>query len=110
MTYDEHETTIENREERLAKGKTVDPGWMSGNMVAGVGGLNSFTGMVNDVYEIEYQALLNDPSKKHELMGEITGVSNHGMKAIGTGEYQNNNSKINTNNYYAYRNYIDGLK
>ena len=98
MTYDEHETVIEKREERLAKGKTVDPGWMTGNMVAGVGGLNSFTGMVNDVYEIEYQALLNDPNKKHELMGEIAGVSSGGMKAIGTGEYQNNGKNISNDN------------
>lgn len=97
MTYDDHKTTIETREERLAKGKTVDPGWLAGNMVAGVGGLNSFTGMVNDVYEIEYQALLNDPSKKHELMGEVAGVSNHGMKAIGTGEYNMNQSNMSNN-------------
>jgi len=96
-TYDDHKTIIENREERLAKGKTVDPGWMSGNLHAGVGGLNSFAGMINDVYELEYQALLNDPSKKKELMGDIQVKSNNGQKAIGMGGYDNNNNVNDSN-------------
>lgn len=97
MTYDEHSTIIENREERLAKGKAVDPGWMANNLTAGVGGLNSFTGMINDVYELEYQALLNDPNKKPELMEDIKN-NKINQKMIG---YNNSNSynKADSNNY-----------
>jgi hypothetical protein len=71
FTYDEHKTTIENREERQALGKTVDPGWMNSNLTAGIGGLNSFSGMMNDVYQLEYQALLNDPDKKQMIMEDM---------------------------------------
>lgn len=91
-TYDDHKTIIENREERLAKGKTVDPGWMMANLAGAVGGLNSFAGMMNDVYELEYQALLNDPSKKKELMADID------KKAIGLGnESYKNEGETNIN-------------
>jgi hypothetical protein len=64
-------TTIETREERISQGKAVDPGWMANNMVAGAGGLNSFGSMVNDVYQLEYNALLNDPDQKQMLMGDF---------------------------------------
>jgi hypothetical protein len=80
MGYDDHQTTIETREERQGRGKAVDPGWMSGNMAAGIGGLNSFGSMVNDVYQLEYNALLNDPDKKHMLMGDFQN------KALGSGQ------------------------
>ena len=53
------------------RGKNVDPGWMSGNLAAGIGGLSSFQGMVNDVYELEYKALMNDPDKKSMLMSDF---------------------------------------
>ena len=76
MTYDDHYTIIETREERQKRGKAVDPGWMSGNLAAGIGGLSSFQGMVNDVYELEYRALMNDPDKKHMLMGDFMNNSN----------------------------------
>jgi Protein FAM221A/B len=98
MTYDEHKTIIETREERLSKGKAVDPGWMSQNMVAGVGGLNSFAGMINDVYELEYQALLNDPNKKHELMSEIQTSSKSNQKALGMANENNENTLSKNNN------------
>ena len=84
-TYDDHRTVIDNREERLAKGKAVDPGWMTGNMVAGVGGLNSFAGMINDVYELEYQALLDNSGKKKELMADIQSGNSNKNKAIRDG-------------------------
>jgi hypothetical protein len=71
MGYDDHQTTIETREERSGRGKTVDPAWMSNNLTAGIGGLNSFGSMVNDVYQLEYNALLNDPDQKHMLMGDF---------------------------------------
>jgi hypothetical protein len=71
LPFDDHMTTIENREERLAKGKTVDPGWMTSNLTAGIGGLNSFTGMVNDVYQLEYDALINGPDHKFKLMEDL---------------------------------------
>jgi hypothetical protein len=60
-------TTIETREERMKRGKNVDPSWMSGNMTAGIGGLNSFTSMVGDVYEMEYKKLMNKPEDSHLL-------------------------------------------
>ena len=108
-TYDDHRTVIENRQERLARGKTVDPAWMTGNMVAGVGGLNSFAGMINDVYELEYKALLDDPNKKKELMEDIQSgnsnnnfnIGNNKMKAIGSGVVNDGNfvnSNMNSNN------------
>jgi hypothetical protein len=75
MTYDDHYTIIETREERQKRGKAVDPGWMNGNLAAGIGGLSSFQGMVNDVYELEYKALMNDPDKKHMLMGDFMNNS-----------------------------------
>lgn len=65
--FDDHVTTIETREERMKRGKNVDPSWMSGNMTAGIGGLNSFTSMVGDVYEMEYKKLMNKPEDSHLL-------------------------------------------
>lgn len=79
-TYDDHMTTIETREERQAQGKAVDPSWMGNNMAAGIGGLNSFTGMVNDVYQLEYNALLNPPDKKMALIEDV----NNKRKALGS--------------------------
>jgi hypothetical protein len=70
-TYDDHATTIETREERLSQGKSVDPGWMTSNLTAGIGGLNSFSGMMNDVYDLEYKALMNPSDKKLEIMEDI---------------------------------------
>lgn len=121
-TYDDHKTIIENREERLAKGKAVDPGWMTGNMAAGVGGLNSFAGMINDVYQLEYQALLNDPGKKKELMADMGKKGNGNFKALGSAndfDNQNNNDEIdysggnlggNLNKAVGNKNVNQGLK
>ena len=69
--FDDHITTIETREERVSRGKNVDPSWMSGNMVAGMGGLNSFSSMVGDVYEMEYKKLMNKPEDMHMLVQEF---------------------------------------
>lgn len=83
-TYDDHVTAIETREERLAQGKQVDPGWMSNNMTAGIGGLNSFSSMVNDVYQLEFNALLNDPDQKLALMAGFEGNKMIGSGTSGT--------------------------
>lgn len=55
MSYMAHKTVIETRKERISKGKAVDSG---NNMVAGIGGLGSFTSMVGNVYEQHYKELL----------------------------------------------------
>jgi hypothetical protein len=86
FTYDEHKTNIETREERVSQGKTVDPGWMSSNLTAGMGGLNSFQGMVNDVYQLEYNALMNDPNKKLELMGDFEGKQQNSQQLVKKGQ------------------------
>jgi len=81
---------------------------MTGNMVAGVGGLNSFAGMINDVYELEYQALLNDPGNKKQLMADSISSNNkiNNLRAIGSNENEggfgkNNFSNNNSNNINA---------
>lgn len=68
--YDDHQTTIESREERIAHGKAVDPSWMQDNLTAGIGGLNSFSGMVKDAYAEEYAELIEGDVRK-QLPGEI---------------------------------------
>jgi len=85
--YDDHMTTIENRDERLAQGKSVDPGWMANNLTAGIGGLNSFTSMVNDVYELEYRSLMQDPNKKQCIIEDLRSKDN--------GEIRKKNAKNN---------------
>eukprot|EP00356_Strombidium_inclinatum_P001472 CAMPEP_0170509408 /NCGR_PEP_ID=MMETSP0208-20121228/65201_1 /TAXON_ID=197538 /ORGANISM="Strombidium inclinatum, Strain S3" /LENGTH=59 /DNA_ID=CAMNT_0010792767 /DNA_START=674 /DNA_END=853 /DNA_ORIENTATION=- len=42
MTFMQHQTVFESREEREAEGRAVDPKWMQDqNMVAGMGGLTA---------------------------------------------------------------------
>ena len=42
MSYEQHQTVFESREEREAEGRPVDPMWMQEtNMVAGMGGLTN---------------------------------------------------------------------
>jgi hypothetical protein len=96
FTYDDHMTTIENREERLSQGKTVDPGWMSSNMNAGIGGLNSFSSMMNDVYQLEYKALLEQPDKKLMIMEEIKSKKQLGSgNSLSISNNEANNININ---------------
>ena len=61
-SYDEHSTTIETREERQSQGKTVDPSWMGQNFTAGIGGLNSFSGIGMQQHEgfNEYDKVLEN--------------------------------------------------
>ena len=66
--FDTHETVIETREERLKEGRAVDPAWMGDNLNAAIGGLNSFTGMVNDKYQDQYAELLSGDSMKNNLL------------------------------------------
>ena len=105
--YDDHMTVIETREERKAKGKGVDPGWMTNNLSAGIGGLNSFAGMINDVYQLEYEALLNGPDAKLKLMGEMENKKKELPYEVNTGENNFNSNvvkKTQTSNkiIYAY--------
>ena len=84
LPYDLHHTAIETRKERMSKGKKVDSG---NNMVAGAGGLTSFTDIVPGVYNEYYKDLLEGNQMK-----ELPEGSNN---YLGDG---NNNSKnvINT--------------
>lgn len=48
LTFNDHETVIETREEREEAGREVDPKWMQeNNMIGGMGGLSSFTGLAD---------------------------------------------------------------
>ena len=73
MPYDMHKTLIETRKERMSKGKAVDSGT---NMVAGIGGLGSFTSMVGGVYNEYYKDLLEGnemgklPQEKKNYIGD----------------------------------------
>ena len=73
MPYDMHKTLIETRKERMNKGKAVDSGT---NMVAGIGGLGSFTSMVGGVYNEYYKDLLEGnemgklPQEKKNYIGD----------------------------------------
>lgn len=47
LTFNDHQTVFESREERVAEGRDVDPKWMQeNNMIGGVGGLSNFSGLV----------------------------------------------------------------
>lgn len=70
MPYDAHFTSIETKEERLKKGKNIDSG---GNLIAGIGGLSSFGGMVANAYQDEYRDLLECDTHKM-LPQEKTGT------------------------------------
>ena len=61
LPYDQHHTEIETREERIKLGKNIDAG---NNMVAGIGGLGSFGGMVANAYRDEYKDLLEGDGMK----------------------------------------------
>ena len=68
MPYDMHKTLIETRKERMNKGKAVDSGT---NMVAGIGGLGSFTSMVGGVYNEYYKKEMkwaNYPKRKKIIL------------------------------------------
>ena len=75
--FDDHMTLIETKEERQSRGKSVDPAWLS-NMTAGMGGLNSFTSMVGDVYEMEYQKLMHDPKDMKMIAEDFQNKINFG--------------------------------
>ena len=77
-TYDDHVTTIETREERMSRGKNVDPSWLCNNLTAGQGGLNSFASMVGDIQEMEYKKLMNDPKDMKMIADEFGKKMNLG--------------------------------
>ena len=90
--YDMHHTLIETRKERIAKGKQVDSG---NNLVAGIGGLGSFTSMVGGVYNEYYKDLLEGdemgklPQEQKYYLGDGTekysgnSISNKGSGNTG---------------------------
>jgi hypothetical protein len=55
LTFNEHRTVFESREEREDQGRPVDPKWMQdGNMVGGMGGLVGDTHLsLAEGYEID---------------------------------------------------------
>ena len=61
MPYDKHHTVFETRKERMAKGKPVDQG---NNLVAGIGGLTSFSSMAGAAYNEQYKELLEGNEMK----------------------------------------------
>ena len=61
MPYDKHTTVIETRKERMEKGKAVDDG---NNLVAGIGGITSFSSMAGAAYNEQYRDLLEGNEMK----------------------------------------------
>ena len=64
MPYDMSHTQIEIREERIKLGKNVDSG---NNMITGIGGLDSFSGMCQENYKdlLEGDWIKNFPMEKN---------------------------------------------
>ena len=74
MTFDQHQTTFQSREEREAEGRQVDPKWMQEqNMVGGMGGLqNDFTGLLEaqDMTDMRNpQAIVDNLGRDKIIMG-----------------------------------------
>ena len=73
LPYDMHHTLFETRKERISKGKPVDSGT---NLAAGIGGLGSFTSMVEGAYNEHYKELLEGdemrklPMEKKNYIGD----------------------------------------
>ena len=92
MPYDMHYTQIETRKERMSKGKAVDSG---NNMVAGIGGVGSFTSMVGGVYNEYYKDLLEGnesgklPMEQKNYLGDGNEI-NLGNKNANNGNAQTN--------------------
>ena len=94
MPYDMHHTQIETREERMKLGKNVDSG---NNMIAGIGGLGSFGGMVSGMYQEHYKDLLEGDGMKNLPMEKKNFIGD-GNENFGFGGFNNsgNNSKGNS--------------
>ena len=93
MPYDLHHTQIETRKERISKGKPVDSG---NNLVAGIGGVGSFTSMVGGVYNEYYKDLLegNESGKLPMEQKNYLGDGNE----INLGNNKGNNAGNNAGN------------
>jgi len=93
MPYDLHFTQIETRKERMSKGKAVDSG---NNLVAGIGGIGSFTSMVGSAYNEYYQDLLegNESGKLPMEQKKYIGDGNE----INFGKNNNSNEGNKGNN------------
>ena len=86
ISYDMHKTLIETRKERMQKGKTVDDG---NNLVAGIGGLNSFSNIAGASYRDHYRDLLEGT--------EMKGLPEEYKYYLGDGN-ENNTGHQNINN------------
>ena len=92
MPYDMHFTQIETRKERMSKGKAVDSG---NNMVAGIGGVGSFTSMVGGVYNEYYKDLLEGnesgklPMEQKHYLGDGNEIN------IGNNNANEGNKQVN---------------
>ena len=86
MPYDKHVTLIETRKERMQKGKTVDDG---NNLVAGIGGLTSFSSMGGAAYNEHYRDLLEG--------NEMKGLPQEYRNYLGDGTEKKNVGGINNN-------------
>ena len=99
MPYDLHYTQIETRKERISKGKAVDSG---NNLVAGIGGVGSFTSMVGGVYNDYYKDLLEGNET-----GKLTMEQKH---FIGDGNEINYGNNMGNNNSGNKGNVLDLFK
>ena len=92
MPYDLHFTQIETRKERMSKGKAVDSG---NNLVAGIGGIGSFTNMVGSAYNEYYQDLLEGnesgklPMEQKHYLGDGNEIN------IGNNNANEGNKQVN---------------
>ena len=94
MPYDLHFTQFETRKERMSKGKPVDSG---NNLVAGIGGVGSFTSMVGSAYNEYYQDLLEGnengklPMEQKKYIGDGNEINYGKGNNINEGNKGNNN-------------------
>ena len=95
IPYDKHITLIETRKERMEKGKTVDDG---NNLVAGIGGLNSFNSIVGAAYKDQYSDLLEGsemkclPEEYRHYLGDGSENNKGSQNINNTSDNNNNNS------------------
>ena len=87
MPYDKHKTLIETRKERMGRGKPVDQG---NNLVAGIGGLTSFSSMAGASYNDHYRDLLEG--------NEMKGLPEEYRNYLGDGSEQKVGGVNNTSN------------
>ena len=89
LTFNDHETVFESREERAAEGRAVDPKWMQeNNMVGGSGGLTSFSGLID---QSEFDEMRDPAAIMANTKNAIEGYS--ALHAIEGGYEEEKNTK-----------------